>query len=310
MSQDKRAQIEQRALTAMLTDAFFTWPSAVLIGFSIVAFFVVPPLFSWWQPWFWIVFGVLSEAIYLVATVTDPVAGQQAVSRMLTEKFNPNLIRNISARQRMQKALEYKRSIDEFVNQQSGALKVSMSQTASDINNWIELIFRLAKAIDTFEANTIIDRDRRAVPTELENLKHRLAVETDPGVQSELQEAIGIRQRLLDNLQSIANSVKRTDIKLDNTLAQLSTVYAQMQLIDTKEVDGSRAQRLRSEIQDEIASLSDTISAMDDVYHYQGYKTALENLGSDTSASADGSTNASTSAASSSDKASKSGTRP
>ena len=79
-----------------------------------------------------------------------------------------------------------------------------------------------------------------------------------------------------------------------------------MQLIDSKEVDGSRAQRLRSEIQDEIASLSDTISAMDDVYHYQGYKTALENLGSDAAASAD----ASTSAASTSDKASKSGTRP
>jgi hypothetical protein len=288
MAKDKSFtdELHQRAFTAILKDAFFTWPSAILIGFSIIAFFLFPAIFVWWQPWFWIIFGVVAEALYLWATVTDPVASQQAVSRMLQEKFDPRDIRSVSARQRLQKALEYKRLIDAFVNQQSGAMKVSLGQTANEINSWIELIYRLAKAIDTFEANAIIDRDRRAVPTELENLKRRLSAEPDPGVKAELQEAINIRQRLQDNLQSIANSVKRTDIKLDNTLAQLSTVYAQMQLLDTKEVDGGRAQRLRSEIQDEIASLSDTISAMDEVYQYQGYKSAVANLDSPAASSA------------------------
>jgi hypothetical protein len=278
MARERRAseQIQQRALGAMLTDAFFTWPSAVNIAFSLVMFFLVPPLFSWWQPWFWLVFGVVAEAIYLVATLTDPVASQQAVSRMLMERFDPGDIKNPSARQRLQKALEYKKNIDAFVSRQTGAMKVSLSQTANEINDWIELIYRLAKSIDTFEANAIIDRDRRAVPTELENLKRRLAVETDPGVKAELEEAVAIRQQLLDNLKSIESSVKRTDIKLDNTLAQLSTVYAQMQLLDTKAVDSGRAQRLRSQIQDEIASLSDTISSMDDVYSYKGYQSALQ----------------------------------
>jgi hypothetical protein len=280
MSRERRAseEIHQRALGAMLTDAFFTWPSAVNIAFSLIMFFLVPQLFPWWQAWYWLVFGVIAEAIYLWATLTDPVASQQAVARMLMERYDPNDIKNLSARQRLQKALEYKKSIDAFAARQTGALKVSLSQTASEINDWIELIYRLAKAIDTFEANSIIERDRRAVPTELENLKRRLNVETDPEVRAELEEAIEIRQRLLDNLQSIANSVKRTDIKLDNTLAQLSTVYAQMQLLDSRALDSGRAQRLRSEIQEEIASLSDTIHAMDDVYSYKGYKTALENV--------------------------------
>jgi hypothetical protein len=275
-------QMQKRALTAMLNDAFFTWPSAITIGFAIIAFFLFPPLFAGWQPWFWLVFGVIAEAIYLWATVTDPVANAEAVSRMLTEKFDPRSIKNISARQRMQKALEYKRSIDDFVEKQTPARKVSLASTANDINRWIEQIYALAKAIDSFDDNSIIDRDRRNVPTELENLKRRLAVETDLGVKAELQDAINTRQVLLDNLNSIANSVKRTDIKMDNTLAQLSTVYAQMQLLGTKEVDNSKAQRLRTEIQDEISSLSDTISAMDDVYNYQGYKDALGNLDSET----------------------------
>ncbi len=280
MSRERRAseEIQQRALGAMLTDAFFTWPSAVNIAFSLIMFFLVPHLFVFWQPWFWIVFGVIAEAIYLVATLTDPVASQAAVSRMLMERYDPNDIKSLSARQSLQKALEYKKSIDAFAARQTGALKVSLSQTANEINDWIEQIYRLAKAIDSFEANTIIARDRDSVPTELANLKRRLAVETDPDVQAELKDAIQIRERLLDNLQSIANSAKRTTIKLDSTVAQLSTVYAQMQLLDTKALDSGRAQRLRTEIQEEIASLSDTINAMDDVYSYKGAKGEIDNI--------------------------------
>jgi len=48
-------------------------------------------------------------------------------------------------------------------------------------------------------------------------------------------------------------------------LSSLGTIYAQMSLLGTKEVDSSRAQRLRLEIQDEMAGLQDTIEAMDEV---------------------------------------------
>ncbi len=271
---DTRSNMDQRALTAILSNAFFNWPSAVNIAVFLILYFLVPLPFDFWRQWMWLVAGVLAEIAYLVATVTDPESSRQAVGRMLTEKFNPSTIHNLSARQRMQKALEYKTLIDKFVDAQGGALKASLEQTASDINDWIARIYRLAKNIDTFESNSVIDRDRRNAPTEIADLKRRQGVETDPGVKSELNEAIQIRQRLLDNLQNIANTAKRAEIQMDNTLAQLGTVYAQMQLIDAKDLDSGRAQRLRESIHEEIASLSDTISAMDDVYHKQGYDTA------------------------------------
>ncbi len=103
-------------------------------------------------------------------------------------------------------------------------------------------------------------------------------METDPGVQSELQRAIEIRQQLLDSLRSIENAMKRTEIKLDNTLDQLRTVYAQMQLLDSKALDSGRAQRLNEDIQSEIKSLADTINAVDEVYAYKGYENAVQNL--------------------------------
>jgi hypothetical protein len=59
--------------------------------------------------------------------------------------------------------------------------------------------------------------------------------------------------------------VRRAEIQLETTLSSLATIYAQMARLGAKEVDSGRAQRLRLEIQDEIAGLQDTIDAMDDV---------------------------------------------
>jgi len=52
---------------------------------------------------------------------------------------------------------------------------------------------------------------------------------------------------------------------LDSTLSSLGTIYAQMSLLGTKDVDSSRAQRLRQDIKDEVSGLQDTIDAMDEV---------------------------------------------
>jgi hypothetical protein len=279
-------EVRQRALSAILTDAFFTWPSAVTIGLTIIAFFSGIRLFEGWQPWYWVIAGALLEVIYLVTTLTDPAARQQAITRMLTEEFDPRDIKNLSARQRLQKALEYKKSIDEFVAKQTSALKTSLSETSHEIDEWIALIYRLAKSIDNFESNAIIERDRRSVPTELQSLERRLRIETDPGVKAELQKAIEIRRALLEDLQKVESQIKRTEIQMDSTVAQLSTVHAKLQLIDAKELDSGRAQRLQQEIHEEVASLADMVSAMDDVYARGSYADAVQNLGTESSDSA------------------------
>ena len=282
MSTKLRDETDQRALGAMLREAFFSWPSAVTIGFTMVLFALNVLPFPFWQNWMWLVFGVLAEGAFLWSTLTDPVAAQQAVARMLQEKYDPNDIRNLHARQALRKALEYKTNIDAFVLKQAGAMKESLSQTSQEINDWIGQIYQLAKGIDMFEANEIINRDRRTVPTDLENLKRRLKIETDPEVQHELQDAIETRERLVASLRTIENNAKRTEIKMDNTVAQLSTVFAQMQLLNSRELDSGRAQRLRDEIRDEIASLNDMVSAMGDVYDYgrkeKDYTSALGDL--------------------------------
>ncbi|MGV2437501.1 MAG UNVERIFIED_CONTAM: hypothetical protein LVT10_23500 [Anaerolineae bacterium] len=59
--------------------------------------------------------------------------------------------------------------------------------------------------------------------------------------------------------------MKRAEIPARKHARFFGDDYAQMSLIGTKDVDNARTQRLRLEIQDEVAGLQDTLDAIDDV---------------------------------------------
>jgi hypothetical protein len=257
-----------RAWTSILSHAFFSGESAVIIALSIALYGLGYLPFAWWQAGYWLIFGALAEAAYLGVTVTDPKAAQRAVDAMLTDRYDPGDIKNPVARERLKRALEYRRLIGEAASRHTGGMRRGLENTAIDINDWLEQIYKLARRMDEFEANDIITRDRRMVPQDLENLRRRLKIEEDESVRTELEEAIQTKETQLANLRTLENNVKRADIQLDHTLSALGTVYAQVQLIDSKDVDSARAQRLQQDIRDEVMSLEDTLSAIDEVQRY------------------------------------------
>lgn len=260
--------MRSRAWNAILSMAFFSVESAVIIALSIILFGLGFAPFEWWQSWYWLVFGALAEAVYLGVSVTDPKAAQRAVDRMLTQRYDPGSIRNPLARERLKRALEYRRMIGEAAANHTGAMRRSIEHTAIEIDDWIEQIYLLARRMDSFEENDLIGRDRRMVPHDLKTLRRRLEAEQSPEVRAEMEEAIQTKETQLANLRSLENNIKRADIQLDHTLAALGTVYAQLQLIDSKDLDSARAKRLQEEIHDEVMSLQDTISAIDEVQSF------------------------------------------
>ncbi len=75
------------------------------------------------------------------------------------------------------------------------------------------------------------------VPQDLKNLRRRLETEDADSVRAELEEAIQTKETQLANLRNLENNIKRADIQLDHTLSALGTVYAQMQIIDAKDLE-------------------------------------------------------------------------
>ena len=264
MAQDKD-QVRERALGAVLSSAFLRWESLVTILLTVILYVAVPQPFVWWQSWFWLAGGAIAEAALVLSSLTDEEAARRAVEREFASKFDLRQIKSRVSRERLQNALQYHQGMREMAQRQKGAMRTSMRQTVDDVDDWISHMYELALHIDAFEENELVERDRKMVPQQLEHTRKRLSLETDPAVKQDLEQQIQQLEQQLTNLEATANSVKRAEIQLESTLSSLGTIYAQMSLMGTKEVDSSRAQRLRLEIQDEVSGLQDTIEAMDEV---------------------------------------------
>ncbi len=255
----------QRALGAILANAVLRWQTLVTLAVTAILFLFVPLPLPFWQPWFWLVAGLIAEGALVYSVLKDPNAASEAVAREFDSKFDLSRIRNLSSRDRLQKAMEYRRNMLTLAQRHDGAMRTQLTQTVADINDWIEQMYNLALHVDDFESNRLVENDRRAVPQQLERARVRLQRETDPAVRSDLENQIKQFEQQLTNLEATANGIKRAEIQLESTLSSLGTIYAQMSLLGAKDVDSARAQRLRVEIQDEVAGLQDTITAMDDV---------------------------------------------
>jgi len=248
----------------MISSAFFSWQSALIIALSLI-FFAFGFSLLGLPPAAWLVFGALGELAYIAATVTDKGAQQRMMHQALTERYDPNTISNPAARSRLKKALEYYSAIQSLIATRSGASRVEFQNTLDEIDEWIGHLYKLGKRVDSFDENEIINRDRMQARRELDQIKNRLNVEPDERVKEELRRSIKLKETQLDNLKSLEANVKRADIEMENTLSALGTLYAQLQVIGSKEVDRGSAQRLRNEVHDQVMSLQDTIAAIDEV---------------------------------------------
>jgi uncharacterized protein YoxC len=63
--------------------------------------------------------------------------------------------------------------------------------------------------------------------------------------------------------------MKQAELQLEQGLTALATVYSQMQLIDAQDLDSSRSERLRADIQEQVERLNDLVASINEVYDYR-----------------------------------------
>ena len=93
--------------------------------------------------------------------------------------------------------------------------------------------------------------------------------ESDPRVREQLETTLAGQQRLQENIDELDNRMKRADLQLDSSLASLGTVYSQILLVGSTEVDSDRAERLQADIDGEVQGLQDVVASINEVYDYK-----------------------------------------
>jgi hypothetical protein len=260
-------ELRKRAFWAMVNHALFRLESAFIIGLTIVLTFLFPQPFPFWQPWYWVVLGAVAEGLIFVSTLTDVEEGRKVVAAMLQEQFNPGVLQNPALRDRIAKGLEYRESIEEVIRQaRSGVLRSHLEDDASQVDRWLDHIYRLAQRLDNYYQDKVIKQDMRSVPPSIKNFRARLKLEDNPTVREQMEKTIAQKEAQWEALQRLQDTMEKAEFQLEATLTSLGTVYSQMRNVEAKDVDSGRAARLSQDIADQVADLEDIELAMDEVY--------------------------------------------
>jgi hypothetical protein len=265
-------ELEKRAGRAILTRSVYRWESAIIIALTMSLALltlagVVPALFGVLQWWFWLALGALGEVGLVWSSVKDPEFRAKAVAEMFHEKFNSREIKDKALRQQVDRALEYRDRIDDVINKsREGVLRDHLKDVSGGITDWMENVFRLAKRLDTYEADEMIRQDMQSVAPAIEGLKKRLALEDDDTVKRQISQAIAQRQIQRDNLRKLQNVMEQAQFQMESTLTAMGTVYSQAMILGSRDVASGRAQRLQQDIADQVQALQDVVHTMDEVY--------------------------------------------
>lgn len=268
MAEDSiRDRIEQEAQKALLKNAVFRLESALMVGGSILATVFLPNVISWLPWWLWPIVGVVGEAAVIWSSLTDKNEQQKVVESLFREKFNANGIRDRALRGKLAEAEQYRQRIQQVVEQQrSGILRDRMKSTTAQVYDWVANMVALARRLDTFRMDPLIRRDLDSVPKEIKQLEARLNLERDGRVRQQMTTTLESTRRQHETLLELSGRMERADLQLDHSLSALGTVYSQLLLIGSKDVDSDRADRLRDDIRGEVLALQDLVESLNEVY--------------------------------------------
>ncbi|MBI5029183.1 MAG: hypothetical protein HZB51_01550 [Chloroflexi bacterium] len=260
--------IRSRAWSAILSYAIFRFESAATIALTILLAYFVPRPFDWWQWWYWIIVGLIAEALIVWSSIGDVNTGAQVVADMFRQEFNPGMIQSQKYRAEVERALDYRTRIEELIrSSEAGVLRDHLQSSTAGISDWIAQIFRLAQRLDAFSRDEIIKQDAVEAPKEIRELKERLLRTTSDAVRQQAQRTLESKKEQWANIEKLTSTMENAELQLDATMTALGTVYSQLMLIHSKDdIEDSRSQRLQKDIAEQVTQLNEMQGAMDEVY--------------------------------------------
>jgi len=263
-----QTRIEREAQRAVIQNAFFRWESALVIGGAILLSVFLPQPFPGWPWWAWPLLGLVAEAAIVASSLTDKAETQRVIETMFRAKYDIGAIHDRDLRAKLNEADQYRQRIQQVIAQQrNGVLRDRLVETTSQVYDWIANMVELARRIETFRNDEIIQRDLAAVPKDIKELSSRMPLEPNARVREQMAMTLNSKQQLAANLGELSARMERADLQLEHSLAALGTVYAQLLLIGSQDVDSDRADRIRGDIREEVAALQDLVVSLNEVYN-------------------------------------------
>ena len=181
-------------------------------------------------------------------------------SRASSPKFTDNTLQGY-----VEQAQAYQREIDYLAqNTTDTSTRNRVRELATHVQAWTTSIGNLAQRVEDYKQNKLIKKDLKDVPKSISILEARLDSESDPMMIAELERTLTNRQQQLSALEKLRRNIQMAEIKIENTLSLLGTIYSQILAgQSTRQVADYR--RLLVEIDEEVHTLEDHLEALEEV---------------------------------------------
>lgn len=254
---------------ALWSYAFFRIESALTLAGTLVLTALAASNVPWLpgQWWMWLGAGIIAEAFIVYSTVSDQNLAKSTENQVFSQQFDLGKIRNKTLREKVSKALEYRSSIiQEIDRKENHAVDDALREMTAELEGWITQVYHLAQVLDVYAADGVIARDMEQVPKDLRVLEVKLGQERNANVKQELQTTFQNKAKQYEALETLRGTMEKAQLQLENTLSALGTVYMQTLNLGAKEISSTEAQRLQSQMREQVQSLEDINAAMDEVY--------------------------------------------
>ncbi len=270
MTTTKRNELQKEAQSLLLQYAFFRWENAVVIAGSLLLSVLYRRPIPGWPAWGWALLGIIGVGVIVYSSMTDKDANAKILVDLMQQEFNAKEVRDEKLRQDVEKGMEYQRRIEDLIqSQRPGILRDRLEDTAGQLTEWVANIFALAKRLDAYKQDSLLARERSAVPKEVETMEARLKLEGNDAIRKQMGDVLTGKRAQLEALQALHNRMHQAQLQMDQSLTALATVYSQVRLVDAQDIASGQTERLRADIQEQVNRLNDLVASINDVYNYQ-----------------------------------------
>lgn len=162
-------------------------------------------------------------------------------------------------------ARTYQKQINSMAQTAKSPLKKShLNDLAAQVNEWVGSVEAMAKQVDDFHRNDVIQNDLRNVPASVRTLMRQLENEHDPAVQAQIERTLKARAGQLQALEKLQSRIRQSEVQLESTIAAIGTIYSQALAIQSTDQIADY-DHLSKEVDEQAKALRDQLEALEEV---------------------------------------------
>ncbi|MBV7339210.1 hypothetical protein KFU94_65550 [Chloroflexi bacterium TSY] len=196
---------------------------------------------------------------------SKPITNRQPPSAVNNQEINQAAPNNETLRSYLTQAQAYHQGIVTLVNQASSEFnRARLTELTRYIDHWQSSLVALIQRVDQFQQNALLQHDLKAVPKAIARLETQLAEASSAQIQRELKRTLTNREQQLSALENLHHTMQWAEIKIENTVSILGTIYSQA-LMSQSKGQVANYQRLLLDVEEEARALDDYVATLTEI---------------------------------------------